>query len=60
MKNFGRIAFLCGSLRVFPGSTYQAAFIISDLNRTIRRCLFVVHTSDRDYVIFRHVLLLIL
>ena len=38
----------------------QPFFITSDINRTIRRCLFIVQTSDRDYVIFCPILLIIL
>ena len=38
----------------------QPFFITSDINRTIRRCLFIGQTSDRDYVIFCLILLIIL
>ena len=50
MKNWAAIFYVwLGTSLV---SLNQPLCIISEVNRTIRRCLFIVQTSDRIYAIF--------
>ena len=53
MKNQARVL-LCVWLATSQQRVNQPFYITSEVNRTIKHCLFIAPTSDRIYVIFTH------